>query len=484
MSVTNRLALPFIDAAQSQKHVTHNEALVELDALVQMSVNARNAATPPATPAEGDRFLIGAAPSGAFAGQAGAIAAFDNGGWAFLAPRAGWRVYVEAERLLLLFDGTAWGDLGLSLQTLQNLSRLGVGTTADAYNQLSAKLNAALFAAKGQGEGGSGDLRVTLNKSASANTVSQLYQSNWSGRAETGLAGDDHFHVKVSADGATWREAINIDPATGAVALPLTAGLANGLATLDAGARLPIAQMPAISFGFRNRLRNPQFSINQRAVTGTVTLAAGKYGHDGVRAGAGGCAYTFAASGLDTTITITAGSLILPVEAGMIEGGVYTLSQAGGAQARVWQGTGTAGAGAYAPTPLTTPALAANVQTNVEFSAGSVLRPQLESGAVATSFERRPLSVELGMCQRYYFAGYAVWQGYAAAGANCTAAVPFPVTMRAAPTITQTNGIAGGFGATPSIALAATVNAYFPNRAATATGAAYFTETFTASAEL
>lgn len=86
-----------------------------------------------------------------------------------------------------------------------------------ATNPLSAKLNAALFTAKSTGEGGTGDLRFTLNKSASGNTVSQLYEDNWSGRAETGLCGDDHFHVKVSADGATWREAINIDPATGLV---------------------------------------------------------------------------------------------------------------------------------------------------------------------------------------------------------------------------------------------------------------------------
>lgn len=38
MSVTQRLQLPYIAASQAQKHVTHNEALVLLDALVQLAV--------------------------------------------------------------------------------------------------------------------------------------------------------------------------------------------------------------------------------------------------------------------------------------------------------------------------------------------------------------------------------------------------------------------------------------------------------------
>ena len=104
MSNSNRLGLPFIDAAQSQKHVTHNEALVALDALVHLAVKARNVSAPPASPLEGDRYLVPSGATGGFAGHANAIAAFDNGGWAFLAPKAGWRVYVEGEGLFLLFD--------------------------------------------------------------------------------------------------------------------------------------------------------------------------------------------------------------------------------------------------------------------------------------------------------------------------------------------------------------------------------------------
>lgn len=217
---TTHLALPLIDAAQAQKHVTHNESLALLDALTHLAVTARGVAFPPVTPNEGERLLIGAGATGAFAGRSGQIATFLAGGWSFLTPQPGWRLYVAAESLLLLYDGANWVDLGSGLRDLENLSRLGVGTSADVGNPLAAKLNAALFTAKSTGESGSGDLRLTLNKEAASNTASLVYQDAYSGRAEMGLAGDNDFRVKVSPDGSAWKEAIVIDRATGAVAFP------------------------------------------------------------------------------------------------------------------------------------------------------------------------------------------------------------------------------------------------------------------------
>lgn len=417
MTQSTHLALPYMEAAQAQKHVTHNEALALLDALVMLSVSARNVTTPPATPAEGDRVLIGVGATGGFAGKDGQIAAYLAGGWSFLAPQAGWRVYVAADSLMLIHDGAVWKDAGLALRNLQNLSQLGLGTTASGSNPLSAKLNSALFTALSVAEGGDGDLRMTLNKSAAANTVSQLYQNNYSGRAETGLTGDDRFRVKVSADGASWREAISIDPATGKPSFPSSVG-------------------EGAPFSFRNLLRNPSFTINQRNASGTVTLAAGAFGHDGVKAGAAGATYTFATSGIDVTLTITAGSLILPIEAAMIEGGVYALSQAGTAPARVWQGTGSTGSGTYAAAPFATPSLNANTQTNVEFSTGTVLRPQLEAGAVATKYERRLRAVEVAYCRRFfYIQNLNGVFGVAAGVTYILFQVVFRAQMRAAPTV-------------------------------------------------
>ncbi|GLI92053.1 DUF2793 domain-containing protein [Methylocystis echinoides] len=220
MTETSHLALPLLDAAQAQKHVTHNEALSLIDALVHLSVSARNITTPPASPSEGDRLLIGPGATGAFAGKEKQIASFLAGAWTFLPPRAGWRLHVAAESLLLFFDGANWVDLGVGVRELQNLTRLGVGTSADQNTPLAAKLNSALFTAKRIAEGGAGDLRLSLNKEGESRTVSQIYQSDYSGRAEVGLAGDDNFRIKVSADGAQWRDSLVIDRATGAVSLP------------------------------------------------------------------------------------------------------------------------------------------------------------------------------------------------------------------------------------------------------------------------
>ena len=131
-----------------------------------------------------------------------------------------------------------------------------------------------------------------------------------------------------------------------------------------------------------------------------MTLAAGAPGHDGLRAGASGASYSWSRSGVDVMLTISAGSIVLPVDAALIEGGAYVLSHAGTAQARVWQ-TSPSGAFASAPaTGLVVTGLAAGAPTAVEFSTGTVLRPQLEPGPYATPFERRPRAFELALCNR------------------------------------------------------------------------------------
>lgn len=112
---TPNLNLPEIAAAQSQKHVTHNEALMLLDALVQLAVVSRRQAAAPSSPVEGVRYIVPDGATGGFAGQSGKVAAFIGGAWAFFASQAGWRAYVTDEGGFAHFDGTAWrgADFGL-----------------------------------------------------------------------------------------------------------------------------------------------------------------------------------------------------------------------------------------------------------------------------------------------------------------------------------------------------------------------------------
>ncbi|WP_246153890.1 DUF2793 domain-containing protein [Methylobacterium oryzihabitans] len=270
---TPRLALPLLAAAQAQKHVTHNEALTVLDALVQLAVLDRTRTAPPASPAEGDRHLVTVAgPTGAWAGWTGRIACFQDGAWISYAPRPGWLAWVAAEGALFVHDGAGWVACRPAPDSLQGLTRLGLGTEADAQNPFAAKLNTALWTARAAAEGGSGDLRCILNKEAPGNTLSLLFQSGWSGRAEIGLTGSDDLRLKVSADGNSWREALRIERASGGVDfLAAETGLA-AAATLDLGAAATLkvavtGSATVTSFGTSpNRVRLLRF-------TGAVTLA-------------------------------------------------------------------------------------------------------------------------------------------------------------------------------------------------------------------
>ena len=216
MSASPNLQLPYLDANQNQKSVTHNQALRLLDALVNIGVEASGLKAPPAAPADGQRWIVAPGATGAWAGRDLNIAAWQDGAWSFLAPGRGTLAYDAAGATLLFWSGTAWRSIA-SLLALLGVTALGIGTAADAANPLSATLNNALFNALSAGAGGSGDVRIKLNKAAPGNTASFLFQDGFSGRAEIGLAGDDSFHVKVSPDGSAFVDAMVV-ATTGAVA--------------------------------------------------------------------------------------------------------------------------------------------------------------------------------------------------------------------------------------------------------------------------
>lgn len=206
MATSPLLAMPFLEAAQAQKHITHNEALGILDAVVQLSVLDRDLAVPPASAAEGGRYLVANSPMGAWAGQAGKIASFQDGAWTFHAPREGWRIWIADEDILLIFDGSSWTGAAT-----QNAALLGVNTTADAVNRLAVASGAVLFNHAGAG------VQVKLNKNADGDTASFLFQRGFSGRFEIGLIGDNDFAFKTSADGSTFDTGLRLVAGAGGV---------------------------------------------------------------------------------------------------------------------------------------------------------------------------------------------------------------------------------------------------------------------------
>ena len=121
---------------------------------------------------------------GAWAGHGNQIAAWQDGGWQFYAPQPGWVAYVADESVLVIWTGAAWVDFVSTVTALQNLALLGVGTTADATNPFSAKLNNALWVAKTVAEGGDGDLRYKLSKESAAKTLSLIVKADVQGSQE------------------------------------------------------------------------------------------------------------------------------------------------------------------------------------------------------------------------------------------------------------------------------------------------------------
>lgn len=105
---TDRLSLPLLATAQAQKEITHNEALVLLDALVQPTVVAVAPAAVPAAPVAGQAWIVGTGATGVWAGQDGALAIFTAGGWRFAALPEGAQVWSIADSLTFRRVGLDW----------------------------------------------------------------------------------------------------------------------------------------------------------------------------------------------------------------------------------------------------------------------------------------------------------------------------------------------------------------------------------------
>lgn len=104
---TPRLGLPMLEPGQAQKEMTHNEALSRLDIATQPSILAI-AATPPASPARGQCWLVADAAQGDWTGHANAVAAWTDGGWRFVAPFEGMRIWRIDMQCHALFTNGEW----------------------------------------------------------------------------------------------------------------------------------------------------------------------------------------------------------------------------------------------------------------------------------------------------------------------------------------------------------------------------------------
>lgn len=161
MSETIRWALPLLAAGQAQKEITHNEALLAIDRVLQLAVVSRSVSVPPASAAAGAAYVVGDTPIDAWADSAGTIATFDGSGWVITSPRPGCLAWVADEAQFIVFDGSAWSRGGWPAQGLRIGERTVLaappvavdapagGTTIDS--ECRQALNALIAALRNQG---------------------------------------------------------------------------------------------------------------------------------------------------------------------------------------------------------------------------------------------------------------------------------------------------------------------------------------------
>jgi Protein of unknown function (DUF2793) len=142
---TARLALPMLAVAQAQKEMTHNEALAKLDATVQPVVVSVAPSAVPVTPAAGQCWIVGTPPTGAWAGQAGALAVWTVGGWRFVAPFDGMSAWSIADMGLARRESGVWRIAGRQ----PAISTPAGGTTIDAESRTAVAAILAVMRSSG-----------------------------------------------------------------------------------------------------------------------------------------------------------------------------------------------------------------------------------------------------------------------------------------------------------------------------------------------
>lgn len=158
---TPRHALPLIQPGQAQKELSHNEALTLIDLIAQPSVVAVGLDTPPADPAPGQCWIVGAAPTDAWSGHGGALAGWTGGGWRFAAPVPGMIVRTGDDSGFVRWNGADWvsGQLVGSALVLDGDQVVGARAAAipdpaggaSVDSQARATLGAVLAVLRGHG---------------------------------------------------------------------------------------------------------------------------------------------------------------------------------------------------------------------------------------------------------------------------------------------------------------------------------------------
>lgn len=119
---------------------TENNALVTKDYVDNVARNIHPEmpvisfeTTPPASPANEDRYIISATATGVWATRETQIAEWETNQWVYFTPMEGWRVYVQDEDMYYIFNGTMW-VLAPSVVNHNSLNMLQGGNSSERFH--------------------------------------------------------------------------------------------------------------------------------------------------------------------------------------------------------------------------------------------------------------------------------------------------------------------------------------------------------------
>ncbi|MDX2237836.1 MAG: DUF2793 domain-containing protein [Hyphomonadaceae bacterium] len=231
MSNTTHLQLPYLASAQAQKHVTVNESLSALDRIVQLTALSATTSAQPASPADGDLYILPPGKTGAawasFADHA--VAHYLDGAWAQITPREGWRAWVRDAGKLVRRSASGWSDVATPLsQAIAGLGANGLIARTGAGAAAARSLAAGAGVSVVNGDGAAGDPTIALDLTAAL---------TWSG-AQT-FNGSVGFGAAVAP---TTDNAVSLGDATHRFAVVYAA--TGAINTSDAREKTPLAPLP------------------------------------------------------------------------------------------------------------------------------------------------------------------------------------------------------------------------------------------------
>lgn len=146
MADTANLKFGIIDEGQVRAEITHNENMSLLDAVVFAKATAIQS-TPPGSPVDGNVYIVGASPTGAWSGKADNIARYYQG-WSFTAPKEGMLVFLLSDTVFWVYRNAAWRRTS----PVTDLSNVGASYSQSEINTIVSRFNSLLAELRSVGQ--------------------------------------------------------------------------------------------------------------------------------------------------------------------------------------------------------------------------------------------------------------------------------------------------------------------------------------------